>query len=388
MSYNTLLQRQAIAKQAKQAYAGNIVAAGASNYAASIGKVKTVVGSVGKVNTGVQSGAKYGLAQQKSGYAAPIIGRPANGISDMVTSSGAPLPTGGYGSQTVGSSGATPSAYVPTSMPAPAPGPTYAPPAPDYQAQATYAPPTAAQGASWSAPTQDFSSQSGSASLASAPSAGQPSSALVGSGMASGTTSLSTVTSQASAAPARTLWQRILAFFGFGPKTAAVSTVHGNPTTAHEAVGQLVRRARNGDQNAMAMIAEAAKQAKGGNRRAAMTVQMMHDYIKRNPAGTSTISFGAEPSNVDPLFAKAVALSHTGLLSNPRIGDTLAALSPEEQDAFLMGMQGRPTGKRALANANAAGYVVGQARKLQSLRMSHVPIGRHDALVAWELGET
>lgn len=258
--------------------------------------------------------------------------------------------------------------------------PSY-PSSPSAPSPMTPAPPydnSSSGGSSWSTPSDSV--QSSSSDSWQSPSSVQDSTDLVSTGVGSPTTAMAVAT------PPLSLWQRILAWFGFGQKST--STVHGNPTTVQEAVGQLVRRARNGDQNAMAMIAEVGKQAKGGNEKAANSARMLHEYIARNPVGSPGVQFGQDDSGSDPIYTEAVKLSHTGLLSNLRIGEMLSHLDSEDQDAFIRGMNGQSDRKPERQLANRVGRIVGQARKIQAVRMKISPIAKYNRTIAWELGES
>jgi hypothetical protein len=73
-------------------------------------------------------------------------------------------------------------------------------------------------------------------------------------------------------------------------------------------VASYVRRARAGDENAMAMLARVGEEArKGTNKKAQATFAMMKAFIERNPAKPFTL--GAEPALVGTMSKPSTALA-------------------------------------------------------------------------------
>jgi hypothetical protein len=202
----------------------------------------------------------------------------------------------------------------------------------------------------------------------------------------------------------------------------------------------LVRRARVGDQNARGMIMVAKRLAMKGNTRARMTVQMIEEYIRRNPGKEKCrMSFGCTPvvqNIINRLHSRmngdagsyvravieevpqipdahhaAVSLANNGDLlhdkkghparsrdGNPRIKGILNKLkTPQCHEAFMYGMQScnrplnklQPQGEYSPDTHSALhiGRAVGIARKIQAVRLPNVSIATISPMAAWELGE-
>ncbi len=179
-------------------------------------------------------------------------------------------------------------------------------------------------------------------------------------------------------------WDRLLSFLGFGRK--AESKMSGESMTS--AASQLVRRSRDGDQNAMALIALVRQNAANGNVQAKLAAGVIGKYIQANPVpGTSTM--GADVMNPkDPTYAHAVQLSLGPPLSNPRIENLLSEFGREERRAFLYGMKNGKLIKKAPSNirdANVLGKAIGDARRLQLVRQPGSSIMQFNSAIGWEL---
>lgn len=210
------------------------------------------------------------------------------------------------------------------------------------------------------------------------------------------------------------------------------------PTTVQGAAIDLVRRARVGDQNAVAMLIMVKKSAGMGSKRAKEALKVITEYIKSHPVnGKCKVGFGCTPATqrvINRLHSQigaepqtyvlaiidaipqipdashaAVSLANLGDLlrdkkgkswartqdDNPRIKGMLNKLKPECRAAFLHGMQscGKPLHKiivpndRGLQDAMHLGRSVGIARKIQAVRLPEVPISAISPMAAWELGE-
>lgn len=70
------------------------------------------------------------------------------------------------------------------------------------------------------------------------------------------------------------------------------SLFSGEDETLYDICGSIVRRARLGDQNAMAMMAATRDNAMNGNLLASVSMRLFAKYIDRNPVDSTM--FGAE----------------------------------------------------------------------------------------------
>jgi len=189
---------------------------------------------------------------------------------------------------------------------------------------------------------------------------------------------------QSAIAPAKlSLWERFLAFLGFGTKTTTAS-VHGESSELQSMVESVVRRARNGDQNAMALIALVRDNAKTGHPKAQETFTLLQEYIRTNPVG----GVASYPRiGIDHTYPDAVALSHGPLLTNPRIGKLLTRFGGQDQHAIRFGIENRHTLHAAQHQGVRMGRILAHARRLQAVRMPHSSLSKFDHRVGWELGE-
>jgi len=202
----------------------------------------------------------------------------------------------------------------------------------------------------------------------------------------------------------------------------------------------LVRRARVGDQNARGMLMVVKQAAVKGNARARMSLQMIEEYIRRNPGKEKCrMSFGCTPvvqqiinrlhsrmggdpgsyvravieevPQIPDAHHAAVPLANNGDLlhdkggkparsrdGNPRIKGILNKLkTPQCHEAFMYGMQScnrplnklQPQGEYSPDTHSALhiGRAVGIARKIQAVRLPNVSIATISPMAAWELGE-
>lgn len=81
----------------------------------------------------------------------------------------------------------------------------------------------------------------------------------------------------------KSVWRRILDFLGF--KSKPTTTFQGEALSQQKEAEAVVRRVRNGDQNAMALMALIRDNAQAGNPRAALSLYYMRNYINANPVG-------------------------------------------------------------------------------------------------------
>ena len=165
--------------------------------------------------------------------------------------------------------------------------------------------------------------------------------------------------------------------------------------TQEKFAGELVDRARVGDQNAMAIISLVRENSQKGNPRAIQAHRLMKNYIDKNPVN----EFGVESPNQDSFWA-AVMLSNGPLLSNHMINvhaDSFGQFGAEEKEVFLHGVinfRKRASLKTLSAELDPIhrkvlelGKLVGQARCIQTVRMPGSIISRFCPRSGWELGE-
>ena len=186
---------------------------------------------------------------------------------------------------------------------------------------------------------------------------------------------------------------KILNFFGLSRSKVVKATMAGEAAklatmSRTEAATSLVRRARNGDQNAMAMLAAVRDRALAGDAQAEVSLRLMHAFIKAHPTDeNASPDFGGEASQ--PEMAAAVTLSHGPTLTQDRITALIAKLTTYEKQAFHHGMKGGTIGEQghpaSVTAAHALGRAVGTARVLQAARMKHIPLGNINANIGWEL---
>lgn len=160
----------------------------------------------------------------------------------------------------------------------------------------------------------------------------------------------------------------------------------------------LVRRARQGDQNAMALMSGVRDNAKKGDARARFALGCLQQYISRNPMSGDAAQFGDEKASDRALsFWSTVALANGAPIAMPRIIGMAASFpSDAHKDIFLNGVQFFKD-KARLAdiarhldpeekNILEMGRAIGEARALQKVRRG-APLRTLDAAMGWEMGE-
>lgn len=158
-----------------------------------------------------------------------------------------------------------------------------------------------------------------------------------------------------------------------------------------------VTRARQGDQNAMAMIAMARDNAKRGIPQAVTAVQHMQDFITKNPVKSGV--FGMEECKCVRLDGQnAVQLANGPSLTNSRIRNVGASFG-EDADIMFKGLRNWQTEHdkkhEKLAQALSAmqrdilkiGRTLGMARAIQIVRHPNGNIAAYSPSAAWELDE-
>lgn len=168
------------------------------------------------------------------------------------------------------------------------------------------------------------------------------------------------------------------------------------PKRQSVAARQLVVRARQGDQNAMAMIARVAEVAKQPNPplRAVIAHRLIQDYIKKNPADPDAI-FGADPPKAVSFPKEEVAN-----LRNPVTfpdafrrmqgvvnGVLVACLVLAEGPMLSLDVLSHYGNYIRSGNVDTAEAIatVDHARRIQSIRHPQTPLWVLSPEVSWEL---
>lgn len=166
------------------------------------------------------------------------------------------------------------------------------------------------------------------------------------------------------------------------------------------AAESLVERTRAGDQNAMGMIAMIKQNAGNGSPRAKRSLDLIADYIRRNPVKDVSNPFGNEnkPDESNVLFRACVALANGAPLSNTRIQAMASTFGTEDEEKLFLyavvnykkpdlidGLAGKFG--QWVRNVVQLGKNVGTARGIQLVRMPGTAVSAFDAKVGWELGE-
>lgn len=180
--------------------------------------------------------------------------------------------------------------------------------------------------------------------------------------------------------------ERVLAFFrGLFGGSSKPATM-GAETDRAAMAGAVVRRARNGDQNAMAILALVRDNAKAGQLQAKVSLKLIEDYIRANPVGTVGFAGDEKATN-----SAASILSLGPKLDAPAVTDLMnrACKTHGERDAFAAGVRGDSAmfAHPALTRAHKMGVIVRDARAVQALKSPNVRISDVDSVIGWELGD-
>lgn len=172
----------------------------------------------------------------------------------------------------------------------------------------------------------------------------------------------------------------------------------GQAETQRKVAEAFCKRAREGDQNAMAMIALVRDNAKRRIPQAVSAFNFMQNFVKTNPVQPGS-SFGAEQTVcVRPDMGGAILLANGPSLSNPRIRKVAASFGAEARGVLLEGLRKWQAQHDDIHTQLAErldlikrdilkmGRTIGKARALQALR-ANGPIAAYNSKVAWELGE-
>jgi len=165
--------------------------------------------------------------------------------------------------------------------------------------------------------------------------------------------------------------------------------------------GQLVERARVGDQNAMAIISLVRDNSRKGNPRAQTSFTLIRDYIDKHPV-SSQFGCDSEEKN-NPKNRNVVMLANGPPLTNNRVMALEASFGAEEsREVFMNGLKyHRKTGQPAEVidwldslkssldaihqRVHEIGEIIGDARAIQVLRKTG-DIKRFCPVIGWELG--
>lgn len=196
------------------------------------------------------------------------------------------------------------------------------------------------------------------------------------------------------------------------------------PATIDQGAAQLIDRARQGDQNAIALICQVRDNAKKGLPRAIKAYKAMMRYAKTHPVKAKVSYVGAESQSEEieelandiitsfgtdyvtavtdklpDLFSVSVPMAIYAAVNGPSLlpgdGDLFLsvrkALTPESDKAFMVGYK---YGTKALSSvpgdlrdAFLLGHVLGTARRIQAVRLPDMPISVLAPKTGFELGE-
>lgn len=190
-----------------------------------------------------------------------------------------------------------------------------------------------------------------------------------------------------------------------------------------EASHTLVDRARQGDQNAMGMIAAIRNNSGRGNPKAKLAAQHMHAYIQSNPVKRRT-NFGKERRATFGALQRVKAVKGKGygrqvvkfvlemgenvqdsklaahVLATGRpidlvaIRDILAAIPPDIRGVLRVSYYNPHHAHRMCKGLEPAelkvlqlGYILGMCHRIQEVCKPETPLAPFSPMVAWELGE-
>jgi hypothetical protein len=202
--------------------------------------------------------------------------------------------------------------------------------------------------------------------------------------------------------------------------------LHGNtPSTVEEGAAQLVERARQGDQNAVAMICAVRDNAKKGVVQAKQGYAALSAYISKHPM-KNPVSFGEElarnrhcdvicqemtagfgedytgtvKKEVPGIAALSVPKAVVTVANGPNLlqdgacnlfHDVRDSFTESEQKAFILGIKhGLNELDRIPKDLQVpfiVGHVLGTARKIQAVRHPRAPLSILSARLGAEFGE-
>lgn len=144
--------------------------------------------------------------------------------------------------------------------------------------------------------------------------------------------------------------------------------------------GQVVRRARLGEQNAMALIMACRKNAEAGDEKAKRACEAIARYIDSHPHGAG---FHGEPGE-DTIVWESEWLANGPLVTHAVLSDVVAPMTPDEQHAFRRGFNGQDVPRRLDPRVARIGAALARARAVQAARLGVLD---YMPSVAGELGE-
>lgn len=189
------------------------------------------------------------------------------------------------------------------------------------------------------------------------------------------------------------------------------------PASLDDAAKDLVLRARDGDQNAMGLIAEVRAQARAGSARARASQAALMAYVRAHPVQESDIGAEARThvrkiAKLGPMIAYvsllrlpafgpeaalagAVTLANGPRLSGERVHDMGLLMDERDQRPFFLGVTTCCCDAKRHASrlppraacAVMAGQCVQIAFNLQRVRAPGTSISRFSPMAGWELGE-
>jgi hypothetical protein len=164
-------------------------------------------------------------------------------------------------------------------------------------------------------------------------------------------------------------------------------------------IGAVIRRARAGDQNAMALIVQVRENAAAGDEVAKRSEKAMLAYVDAHPPESD---MGAEPEpRSEKEHNRAVVTFANGLMLGKTQIQAIRSQFGEEkhQNVFIYGIMRpwNPTdagGKELEAQLDdfsqtvlEVARIVGQARQIQKVRLPDSSISGYNPVIGWELGE-
>jgi hypothetical protein len=225
------------------------------------------------------------------------------------------------------------------------------------------------------------------------------------------------------------LLRKIVKWIAPKPQIGGTAIIPHSASTVQQAARELVERARQGDQIAIASISIVTKQAKQGNPKSKVAYQAIETYIKKNPVKVYT-SFGYDVLRETLADERAVDLEsamgndytkaiigvapQVAIKSVPKAIVTIAnGPSLLQQDSStLIDELGKNFSDEKLRRAFALGvkhcdaamaqiqklppechsplmigYLIGMARRIQAIRLPNVPVSVLCRTAGWELGE-
>jgi hypothetical protein len=187
-----------------------------------------------------------------------------------------------------------------------------------------------------------------------------------------------------------------------------------------DAAESLVRRARVGDQNALAIIVKTGENARAGVAKAKSAYGYILDYIKNHPtpspmgaedvqnlgilkaagynppgAVVQTLCNLPNSGNSNILTSAIVALANACPWGRERIGvyDSIFAGDPQAHKIWRFGYTFSSSPElakvkidKSAAGILCAGHCIGTARKIQLARLPNIPMNVLGKQIGWELG--